>query len=145
MKMRGGTTRKAEQGEALLEMALSILTIFTILFWIMEISFLMYTYAVMSDAANEGVRYAIVHPGSATGFTTNVSNRVKTFASTSMHNTSAMTVAVSDPDSTAGVPDYTPPHRVRVTVSYAYIPWLRYYMPNPPSMSAYSEGTMVVQ
>lgn len=129
----------------MLEMAISILTIFTVVFWIIEASFLMYTYAVMSDAANEGVRYAIVHSGSASGFTTNVTNRVKTFAGTSMHNTSAMTVAVSDPDSTGTVPDYTPPHRVRVTVRYTFVPWLSYFMTNPPTMSAYSEGTMVVQ
>ena len=145
MKIRGGTNRNAEHGQNMLEMALCIVTIFTVVFWIIEASFLMYTYTVMSDAANEGVRYAIVHSGSATGFTTNVTNRVKTFAGTSLHNTSAMTVAVTDPDHTSATPDYTPPHRVRVTITYTYVPWLSTFMKNPPGMSAYSEGTMVVQ
>ncbi len=133
------TIRRLERGQSLLETALTVVTIFTILFWIFEIGWLMYTYTVMADAANEGVRYAIVHSGSAAGFTTNVQNRVKSFASTSMHNTSSISVAVSGPDG-----DYIPPHRVRVQVTYTYVPWLSAFMKNPPGMSTYSEGTMVV-
>lgn len=134
----GRTTRRGrERGQSTLETAVMIVVIFGIVFWVFEIGWLMYTYSVMADAANEGVRYAIVHSG---GDATGTSNRVKTFAATSLHNVSAISVAVSDPDGS-----YTPPNRVRVQVTYTYVPWLSNFMSSPPSMSTYSEGRMVVQ
>ncbi len=139
MKTRG-TSRKGERGQSLLETAFSVIAMILIVFSVFEIGWLMYTYTIMADAANEGVRYAIVHSASAPGFTTNVSNRVKDFAGTSMHDINAIGVTVSSPDG-----DYNPPHRVRVVVSYSYVPWLSNFMTSPPTMSTYSEGTMVVQ
>jgi Flp pilus assembly protein TadG len=136
MRMRA-SLRHAERGQSLLETALMIVVILTLVFSIFEIGWLMYTYTVMADAANEGVRHAIVNSG---GDPTGTSNKVKSFASTSLHDVSAISVAVSDPDG-----DYAPPHRVRVTVSYTYVPWLSAFMTSPPTMSTYSEGRMVVQ
>lgn len=130
-------SRPKERGQSLLETAVMIVVIFSVVFWVFEIGWLMYTYSVMADAANEGVRYAIVHSG---GDSAGTSSRVKTFAGTSLHDVSALTVTVSNPDG-----DYIPPHRVRVQVSYTYVPWLSNFMTSPPSMSAYSEGRMVVQ
>ncbi len=51
---------RLQRGQSLLETAMMIVVIFTVVFWIFELGWLMYTYAVMADAANEGVRYAIV-------------------------------------------------------------------------------------
>jgi len=112
-----------------------IVIIFTVVFWVFELGWLMYTYSVMADAANEGVRYAIVHSG---GDPSGASARVKTFAATSLHDISAITVTVSPPDG-----DYVPPHTVRVTVSYTYVPWLSSFI-NTPTMTTYSEGRMIV-
>lgn len=114
-----------------------IVVILTLVFSIFEIGWLMYTYTVMADAANEGVRHAIISSG---GDATGTASKVRTFAATSLHNVSAISVSVSHPDG-----DYVPPHRVRVTVSYTYVPWLSTFMSNPPSMSTYAEGRMVVQ
>jgi Flp pilus assembly protein TadG len=139
MRIRG-IGRKRERGQSLLETAISIIVMFAVVFWVFEVGWLMYTYTVMADAANEGVRYAIVHSGSGGSFSTNVQNRVKSFASTSLHDTSSISITVSDPDG-----DYNPPHRVRVQVSCPYVPWLAFVMKNPPSMNTYSEGPMVVQ
>jgi Flp pilus assembly protein TadG len=109
--------------------------IFTVVFWIFELGWLMFTYSVMANAANEGVRYAVVHSGADPSGT---SARVKTFAATSLHNTSAISVSVASPDG-----DYVPPHKVSVTVTYTYVPWLSKFI-TTPTMKTYSEGTMIV-
>ena len=113
-----------------------IVVIFTVVFWIFEVCWAMYTYTVLADAANEGVRYAIVHSGGDTSGTT---TRVRAFASTSMHNVSGMTVSVAFPDGNA-----TPPNRVQVTVTYTFVPYLSHFI-SAPTMQTYAEGRMVVQ
>lgn len=112
-----------------------MVVIFTVVFWVFEIGWLMYTYTVMADAANEGVRYAIVHSG---GDPTGTQSKVKTFAQASLHNTSGISVAVSFPDSNSA-----PPNRVRVIVTYTFVPWLSGYI-STPTMKTYAEGRMIV-
>jgi Flp pilus assembly protein TadG len=115
-----------------------IIVIFTVFFFVFELGELMYTYSVLADAANEGVRYAIVHSGAGDADGTTKA-RVKAFATTSMHDVSAISISVSAPDTT-----YTPPNRVRVTVSYVYIPYLPKFI-TAPTMTTYAEGRMVAQ
>jgi Flp pilus assembly protein TadG len=138
--MRTHTTlrRSRESGQSVIETSLTIVIIFTVVFWMFEVGWLVYTYSVMADAANEGVRHAIVRSGGDAGGGTQTT--VKNFASASLHDTSSILVDVTPPDG-----DYIPPHRVRVKVSYAYVPWLSVFMNDPPAMSTYSEGRMVVQ
>jgi len=126
---------RGQRGQSLLETAMMIVIIFTVVFWIFELGWLMYTYSVMANAANEGVRYAIVHSG---GDPSGTKARVKTFAATSLHNVSAIQVDVTPLDT-----DYTPPHRVSVKVTYTYVPWLSNFI-NTPTMTTYSEGRMIV-
>jgi Flp pilus assembly protein TadG len=130
------TRSHRQRGQSLLETAMMIVIIFTVVFWIFEVGWLMYTYSVMANAANEGVRYAIVHSG---GDPSGTSARVKTFAATSLHDISAISVVVDHPDG-----DYVPPHKVTVTVTYTYVPWLKGFITTPPTMSTYSEGAMIV-
>jgi Flp pilus assembly protein TadG len=113
-----------------------VVVVFTVVFWVFELSWLMYTYVVLADAANEGVRYAVVHSG---GDPTGTQSKVLAFAGTSLHNVSGATISVTFPDG-----DATPPSRVLVTVSYAYIPFLPQFITGP-TMTAYAEGRMVVQ
>jgi Flp pilus assembly protein TadG len=127
---------RRQRGQSLLETALMIVIIFTVVFWVFELGQLMYTYTVIADAANEGVRYAIVHSGGDVAGTT---ARVKSFAATSMHDISAISVTVNDPDGS-----YDPPNLVSVKVSYTYVPSLKVFT-TPPTLSAYAEGRMVVQ
>jgi len=122
------------------ETALMIWVIITVVFSVFELGWLMYTYSVLADAANEGVRYAIVHSG---GDPTGTAAKVKAFATTSMHDVSAMTVSVTcpvppDPGGCA------PPNRVRVSVTYAYIPFLPQFI-TAPTMHSFAEGRMVAQ
>ena len=122
----------------MVETGLMIVVIFMVVFWIFEICMLMYTYTVIGDCANEGVRYGIVHSNVVAG-DSRIVDHVKVFAAASLHNVSAITVNVTLPDG-----DSKPPHRVKVVVHYTYVPWLSGFI-TPPSMGAYAEGRMVVQ
>jgi Flp pilus assembly protein TadG len=128
--------RQRQRGQSLLETAMMIVVIFSVVFWIFELGWLMYTYSVMADSANEGVRYAVVHSG---GDVTGTQARVKTFAQISLHDVTAISTSVTFPDGNA-----TPPNRVRVMVTYTYVPWLKNYI-TTPTMTTYSEGRMVTQ
>jgi Flp pilus assembly protein TadG len=123
-------------GQSLVETALMIVVIFTVVFWVFELGWLMYTYTVMADAANEGVRHSIVTSG---GDVTGTQAKVMTFARTSLHNVSSICVTVQFLDNN----DPTPPNRVGVTVTYTYVPWLKVI--TPPTMTTYAEGRRVVQ
>ena len=129
------TRIRRQRGQSLLETAMMIVVIFNVVFWIFELGWMMYTYSVMADAANEGVRYAIVHSG---GDTTGTKARVTTFARTSLHNVNAISTSVTFPDGNS-----TPPNRVRVAVSYTYVPWLSQFI-TTPTMQTYAEGRMIV-
>lgn len=127
---------REQDGQSLLETALMIPVIFTVVFWVFELGWLLFTYAVMANAANEGVRYSIVHSG---GDAAGTQTTVQSFASTSLHNISAMSTSVTFPDGSAA-----PPGRVRVTVTYTYVPYLSGFI-NTPTVHAYAEGRMIVQ
>jgi Flp pilus assembly protein TadG len=125
-----------ENGGSLLETALVIPVIFTVVFWVFELSWLMFTYAVLANAANEGVRYSIVHSG---GDPAGTQTTVAAFAATTLHNMSAMSTSVTFPDGNASAPN-----RVRVTVTYTYVPYLSHFI-NTPTVHTYAEGRMIVQ
>ena len=120
-----------EDGQATLEMVVSLTVVFSLVFWLFELCMFSYTCSVLNDAAQEGVRYAILHgTGSSvcSGPDTTCANQtpysnvqavVTAAASASLHNTTAMTVTVSYANSTAasGNP-------VVVKVAYTYVPYL---------------------
>src|SRR5438309_7809258 len=120
MRERTHLRLQGQRGQALIESLLMLVVIITVVLWVFELGWLMYTYSVLADAANEGVRYAIVHSGAGDADGTTKA-RVKAFATTSMHSVSDTnpSIAVTAPDG-----NYTPPNRVRVTVTYIYIPFL---------------------
>jgi Flp pilus assembly protein TadG len=130
------TRSRGESGQSLLETAMMITIIFTVVFWVFEIGWLMYTYSVMANAANEGVRYSIVHSG---GDAAGTEATVKNFATASLHDVTAITTSITFPDGSAA-----PPNRVRVAVTYVYIPYLPRFI-SAPTMRTYAEGRMVVQ
>src|ERR1043165_1897066 len=101
---------RKKRGQSLLETALMIVVIFNVVFWIFEVGWLTYTHSVMADAANEGVRHAIVRSG---GDRAGTKAAVLAFAKISLHNTSAIDVQVNFPDGSAA-----PPNQVEVVVTY---------------------------
>ena len=139
MKRRRQNDRNGDGGQSLVETALMLLVIFMVVFWIVEMCGVMYTYATIANAAEEGARYGMTS-SAVVANDSRIITRVTNFAATSMHDVSAISVAVALPDGSS-----TPPNRVRVTVSYTYVPWLSNVITNPFVMSAYAEGRMVVQ
>ena len=138
-----------ERGAMLLEFSLSIWTLFLVMFLIFEFCMMIYTYSVLSNAAREGVRYAIVHgansascsgPGSACSDPSgaNVTASVRSYARLTFHDIKGMTVTPSWPDGTA-----TPSSRVVVTIDYPYIAYLALPGFRPPNMQVTAEGRVV--
>jgi Flp pilus assembly protein TadG len=123
----------AEDGQATVEFALTVVFIMLLILAVIEMSMLLYTYNVVANAAKEGVRYAVVHgnhnsspagpscPCSAIDGAAGT-GVVKTYAQFSFHDTSTMTVTVTYPD-TANPPANQSPNRVQVKVSYPYQPF----------------------
>jgi hypothetical protein len=124
MKRLFRSNRKSQRGSALVELAMTLgITIFLI-FGFFEMVMMVYTYSVLSDAAKEGVRYAVVHGAdngvpSGPGNTGGVVTAVNTYAQLSMHDISSITITPTYPDG-----DNLPSHRVQVDVIYNYVPYI---------------------
>src|SRR5947208_7875446 len=116
MRKRTHLRLQGQSGLALIESLLMLVVIITVVLWVFELGWLMYTYSVLADAANEGVRYSIVHSGGDVGGT---EATVQSFASASLHDVSGISTSVTFPDGSVA-----PPNRVLVTVTYTYIPYL---------------------
>jgi Flp pilus assembly protein TadG len=122
-----------EEGQATLEMLVSLTVVFSLVFWLFELCMFTYTCSVLNDAAQEGVRYAMMHgtdsslcSGPDTTCTnqspySNVQAVVTTAASASLHNLSAMTVTVNYANSTAAIGN-----PVAVKIIYTYVPYLNF-------------------
>jgi CBS domain containing-hemolysin-like protein len=126
-----GSRLQRQRGQATLEILISLTVASSLFFWLFELCLFTYTCSVLNEAAQEGVRYAIVHGTSSTNCSgpdsactnqspySNVQTVVTTAASASLHNISAMTVTVNYPNTTAAVGN-----PVTVLVAYTYIPYL---------------------
>ena len=64
LQQRGG--ERGEEGAAMVEMAISIVILLTIVIGIMKVCLALYTYHYISDAAREGTRFAIVRGSACT-------------------------------------------------------------------------------
>lgn len=124
---------RRDDGQSMVETALSLILAFSVAFLVFEASMLAYSYSVINNAAREGVRYAIVHGTDSTSCSgpsagcgdaaaANVVAVVTSYAATSFHDISAMTVTVSYPDATKS----QPMSLVIVTVNYNFIPYFKF-------------------
>jgi Flp pilus assembly protein TadG len=134
---------RSERGAVQVEFALASIIILSTMFLLWEAAMLMYTYNVMADAAKEGVRYAIVHgssnSSSSQASVTDVTNVVTDYAKMSFHDisdSSKFNVNVTY------TPNNNPSSTVRVTVSYAYQPYVNFGW-TFPTISAASQGVIV--
>ena len=146
--------RRRQAGQGAVEFIFAILFLMLFVAGIIEIIALVYTYNVLAESAKEGVRYAVVHgsantaacsgpgPSGVTGVTcdstaANVSTAVTTYASYSLHDTSAMTITTTYPDSSSAAPN-----RVRVAISYPYQPFFGLGWPTI-TVNAAAEGRIM--
>jgi Flp pilus assembly protein TadG len=65
-RFRWREVRQDESGSALIEFAVSVGALMTLVFTLMEMCIVFYTYGMISDAARSGTRYAIVHGSTCT-------------------------------------------------------------------------------
>jgi Flp pilus assembly protein TadG len=149
---------KDSSGQAQVEFVLTILFVMLLMFGIIELIMLIYTYNVLADSAKEGVRYAIVHgcdfnyancsgtcafaaPSPQNTCTdasaANVQAWALNFARASLHDIPATAIAVNYPDVTSDAPN-----RVQVTVSYPYQPFFGLGWPTV-TVHATAEGRIV--
>jgi hypothetical protein len=120
-----------EDGQASIELVVSLMVVMSLMFWLFELSMFTYTCSVLNSATREGVRYATLHgtgssvcSGPDTVCTdhapySNVQAVVTSAASASLHDLSAMTVTVAYLNSTAAVGN-----PVTVKVAYTYVPYV---------------------
>jgi Flp pilus assembly protein TadG len=126
-----GLRSSNDSGSASIETAISLTILFSLAFWLFEMSMFTYTYAVLDEAAHEGIRYAITHgtdssacSGPTTGCSdstgANVSAVVKSVSGNSFHKITGMTVTVTYPNSSA-----KPGSQVNIAITYPYIPFFK--------------------
>jgi hypothetical protein len=132
--VRAAQSLRREDGQSMVESALSLVLTFTLAFLLFESSMLAYTYSVMNNAAREGVRYAIIHGTNSSSCSgpsfgcdstaAGVTSVVNTYAANSFHNISStnMAVTVSYPDATKS----QPMSLVTVKVDYAFVPYFKF-------------------
>lgn len=148
-----------EQGSAIVETAMSITILLTMLFGVMEGAFAVYSYHFISDAAREGTRYAMVRGSSAgsacTSYTSgacmaskaNIQSYVQNLGFPGI-NPSNMTVNVSwagYPTGTTCTPSAAcnnPGNQVAVTVIYSFPLNVPFIPPQTYSMS--STAAMII-
>lgn len=139
----------SDSGQGMVETALSLILTLTVAFMLFEGAMLVYAYAVLNDAAREGVRYAEVHGTDSTNCSgpssgcsdssgANVVNVVQQYAALSLHDLSGMTVSVSYPD----VSQSQPLSLVSVTIRYTYIP-ITQFLPISTNLTLTSQGRIV--
>ncbi len=130
-------SRRGQRGASMVEFVLSFTVVIFLIFSMFEMIMLFYSYSTLTDAAKEGVRYAIVHGHNNPTDVSNVQTAVQNFANLSLHDVSGMTVTVryykddgtiyTESDGTTPITNsgvVRSPGRVSVTVSYPYIPYL---------------------
>ncbi len=142
------------RGAVQIEFVLSIMLLMFVVFWLWELCMATYTYSVLSDAAKEGVRYAIVHGtmnsscagpcSSPVSPPTNdcvssasaVQSVVTDYAAYTFHDVSGLSVCVVYPDGKSDSPS-----RVLVKVTYAYVPYIA--LPINTNIYASAQGRIV--
>ncbi len=139
--------RRGERGASMVEFVLSFTIVLFLIFSMFEMIMLFYSYSTLTDAAKEGVRYAIVHGSNNPTNVSDIQSRVQQVANLSLHDVSGMTITVIyyKDDGTAYSPAITntatidPPGMVQVTVSYPYVPYLNLPWPMP-TIQASAQG-----
>jgi Flp pilus assembly protein TadG len=115
------------EGQSLVETAVCLALLFTLMFGIMETGLAMYFYNTVAEAAREGSRYAMVHGSSCSGcIATNAS--IQTYVQGLGYpgvNSSNLTVSTTWPDTGASCtpslsPCNNPGNNVVVTATYQF-------------------------
>jgi hypothetical protein len=120
--LRGGGLVRGERGSSLIEFAVSAGVLMTFTFALMEICVAFYTDGMISEAAREGARYAVVRGSTCTtssgGSCTVTTAQIKTFTQGLGYPNpggGSLIATASFPDG-----DEVPGHRVLISVTYSF-------------------------
>ena len=133
--LRGSKAGQHQRGATQMEFALTLLLVFLLVFFIWELSMVIYAHTALAGAANEGVRFAIVHSNDTDGSLTKA--HVVQYARLSLQRIDTTDVTVSYPDGNSD-----PPNRVIVSITYTYAPITRFFT-TAPTLKAYAQGRIV--
>jgi Flp pilus assembly protein TadG len=145
---RGRKRWRGRSGQGLVEFSLTAFLIAITMLFVLEIGRMLLVYAVIADAAREGVRYAIVHGSSrstgsaqtdACGPSANPAQVVQVvddFAGTGPLTTSRLVISVTYPGSSNA-----PGQTVNVSVIYPYDPLVTYF-PATLRLGSVSQGVI---
>ena len=144
----GRTKRRGRSGQGLVEFSLTAFMTAIAMLFVVEVGRMLLVYAVIANAAREGVRYAIVHGSSrstgsaqsdASGPSANpaqVVTVIDNFAGTGPLATSRLVVSVTYPGSSNA-----PGQTVNVSVIYPYDPFVTYF-PATLRLGSVSQGVI---
>lgn len=122
-----------QRGAAILEFGLAFLAFFVVLYGIMEFGRIVASYNILSGAAREGVRYAVVH-GSASGSVATASDIQDVVRRWAIGmDTSAVAVT------TTWTPGNAPGSQVKVTASYNITPFTGLILTNGITVQSSSQ------
>jgi hypothetical protein len=133
---------RGERGAVQIEFVLSFMITIFIMFSMWELVMIVHTMNVLSDAAKEGIRCAVVSgrscntpPPGCPFDPDKVKCRVWSFARLSFHDMSGLTITMTP----STIP--APGERVRIVVSYPFVPFTA--LPFNPTIPAAAEGRVV--
>ena len=125
--------RQRQRGTNLIEFGLAFMVFFAALYGVMEFGRIVASYNILSGAAREGVRYAVVH-GSSSGSpatNTDIQNIVRSWAVGLQ--SSAVTVT------TTWTPGNAPGSKVKVLASYNVSPFTGLILKNGITLQSSSQ------
>lgn len=145
-------------GQALVEFAMAVVPLLTVVFAVIEFSWAIYTYSTVNNAANEGARRGMVlnRPkenynisGNSSGTYTNPTCSTATNATiiqvigcqVGVLPKSRFTIQLSTPDPTKfqNNNDVPPGNPISVTVQYAYTPIIMFPLNQSFTMTGYAQ------
>jgi Flp pilus assembly protein TadG len=125
--------KHSQRGASILEFGLAFLVFFSALYGIMEFGRIVASYNIISGAAREGARYAMVH-GSASGSVATASDIQDVVRNWAIGlDTSAVVVA------TTWTPGNAPGSQVKVKASYTVTPFTGLILPNGITVQSSSQ------
>ena len=141
----------SEHGSTLIETAVSLVLLLTVVFGIMEVGWALYTYHFISEAAREGTRYAIVRGSSCAASGSlctdasqaNIQSYIENLGFLGI-NSGNMTVTATWPTTGAACtpsasPCNNPGNLVQVTVAYKFPLSIPFVKASTINMSSTSE------
>lgn len=142
LRRRLARRARGDRGAVQIEFILSFLITIFIMFAMWELVMIVHTMNVLSDAAKEGIRCAIVSgrscdtiPAGCPFGSDKIKCRVWSFARLSFHDMSGMTITMTPSTIPAAG------ERVRIVISYPFVPFTA--LPFNPTIPAAAEGRVV--